>query len=63
MSEFYLKILSGNHIGAEIPLEPGRYSVGADDNCDLVLTDASLHDIELIIEISPAGALKVQTST
>lgn len=63
MPEFYLKILSGNHIGAEIPLEPGRYSVGTDENCDLVLTDASLHDIELIIEISSEGALKVQTST
>ena len=28
MTEFYLKILSGNHIGAEIPIEPGRYSLG-----------------------------------
>ncbi len=63
MIEFYLKILSGNHIGAEIPLEPGRYSLGKDENCDLVLTDATLNEIELIVEISESGQLKVQTST
>ena len=63
MVEFYLKILSGNHIGAEIPLEPGRYSLGRDENCDLVLTDTSIHEIELIIEISTEGQLQIQTST
>ncbi len=63
MTELYLKILSGNHIGAEIPLEPGRYSLGRDENCDLVLTDASINDIELILEISDSGQLSIQTST
>ena len=63
MVEFYLKILSGNHIGAEIPLEPGRYSLGKDENCDLVLTDTSINEIELIIEITPEGQLQIQTST
>ena len=63
MIEFYLKILSGNHIGAEIPLEPGRYSLGRDDNCDLVLTDAAINDIELILEITDEGQLHIQTST
>ena len=63
MVEFYLKILSGNHIGAEIPLEPGRYSLGRDENCDLVLTDTSINEIELIIEISAEGQLQIQTST
>ena len=63
MVEFYLKILSGNHIGAEIPLEPGRYSLGRDENCDLVLTDTSINEIELIIEISEEGQLQLQTST
>lgn len=63
MVEFYLKILSGNHIGAEIPLEPGRYSLGKDENCDLVLTDASVHEIELILEISEEGDFSIQTST
>ncbi|ELT99076.1 hypothetical protein CAPTEDRAFT_211189, partial [Capitella teleta] len=63
MTEFYLKILSGNHIGAEIPLEPGRYSLGKDDGCDLVLTDDNLSDIELIIEIFDNGQVKLQSST
>ncbi|WP_422448427.1 type III secretion system inner membrane ring subunit SctD [Endozoicomonas sp. ALB091] len=63
MTEFYLKILSGNHIGAEIPIEPGRYSLGKDDGCDLVLTDDNLNDIELIIEISNDGQIKIQSST
>ncbi len=63
MTEFYLKILSGNHIGAEIPLEPGRYSLGKNDSCDLILTDESLNDIELIIEIFDDGQIKIQSST
>lgn len=63
MTEFYLKILSGNHIGAEIPLEPGRYSLGKDDSCDLVLTDENLNNIELIIEIYDDGQIKIQSST
>ena len=59
MSEYYLKILSGNHLGAEIPLEPGQYSLGKDESCDLVLSDASLHDSELIIQITPEGQLNI----
>ena len=59
MSEFYLKILSGNHIGAEIPLEPGQYSLGKSENCDLILTDASLHGTELIIQIQEDGQLNI----
>ncbi|MFK0573442.1 type III secretion system inner membrane ring subunit SctD [Endozoicomonas sp.] len=61
MTECYLKILSGNHIGAEIPLEPGRYSLGKDDGCDLVLTDDNLNDIELIIDIYDDGQIKIQS--
>lgn len=63
MTEFYLKILSGNHIGAEIPIEPGRYSLGKDDGCDLVLTDDNLSDIELIIEIFNDGQVKIQSGS
>ena len=59
MGEYYLKILSGNHIGAEIPLEPGQYSLGKDESCDLVLSDASLRDNELIIQITPEGQLNI----
>lgn len=59
MSEFYLKILSGNHIGAEIPLEPGQYSLGKNENCDLILTDATLHGTELVIQIKEDGQLNI----
>ncbi|UYM15553.1 type III secretion system inner membrane ring subunit SctD [Endozoicomonas euniceicola] len=59
MGEYYLKILSGNHIGAEIPLEPGQHSLGKDESCDLVLSDASLRDNELIIQITPEGQLNI----
>ena len=59
MREFYLKILSGNHIGAEIPLEAGQYSLGTDENCDLVLTDTSLHGVELIIQIKEDDQLNI----
>ena len=63
MAEFYLKILSGNHIGAEIPLEPGRYTLGKDDSCDLILTDDNLSDVELIIEISGNNQIRIQAGT
>ena len=59
MSEYYLKILSGNHLGAEIPLEPGQYTLGKDETCDLVLSDVSLHDSELIIQITADGQLNI----
>lgn len=62
MSEFYLKILSGNHLGAEIPLEPGQYTFGKSDECDLVVTDATLSDVELVITIGEEGSLSVTTN-
>ena len=60
MKEFYLKILSGNHQGAEIPLEAGRHSLGKGDTCDLILTDASLHEMELTIEVSEEGFIQIR---
>ena len=63
MAEFYLKILSGNHIGAEIPLEPGRYSLGRGDSCDLILTDDNLNEVELIIEIAGNNQIRLQSGS
>ena len=37
-----LKILSGTHEGAEIPLGDGEFSIGSGEHCDLVLHDVSL---------------------
>ena len=63
MSEFYLKILSGNHIGAEIPLDPGRYTLGKSDSCDLVLTDENLRDSELVITINDDENITIQSTS
>ncbi|MDD7805310.1 MAG: type III secretion system inner membrane ring subunit SctD [Endozoicomonas sp. (ex Botrylloides leachii)] len=62
MSGYYLKILSGNHLGAEIPLEPGEYSLGKGDECDLILTDDSLMDVNFTLEITAEGTLSVKTT-
>ena len=62
MNEFYLKVLSGNHLGAEIPLESGRHSLGLGDQCDLVFTDASLNEIEVVIDLSEDGLITVSSS-
>jgi type III secretion protein D len=37
-----LRILSGPHLGAEMSLRPGRYAIGTDENCDIVLSDRRL---------------------
>lgn len=37
-----LRILSGPHFGAEMSLRPGRYAIGTDENCDIVLSDSRL---------------------
>ncbi|MFP7674955.1 FHA domain-containing protein [Marivita sp. S0852] len=37
-----LKILGGAQFGAEVALEPGTYSFGSGDGCDLVFADALL---------------------
>ncbi|KTF30149.1 HrpD5 family protein [Xanthomonas translucens] len=34
-----IRILTGRHAGARIPLSPGRYQLGPEDNADLQLTD------------------------
>ncbi|WP_330925743.1 type III secretion system inner membrane ring subunit SctD [Candidatus Sororendozoicomonas aggregata] len=63
MSNYYLKILSGNHLGAEIPLEPGQYSLGSAENCDLILSDASVIDLEIILSISDDGQFSISTDS
>lgn len=59
MSEFYFKILSGTHIGAEIPVTPGHYTIGQSDECDIVLSDDNLGTNELVIVISEDGQIQV----
>jgi type III secretion system YscD/HrpQ family protein len=37
-----LRVLSGPHLGDEMSLRPGRYAIGTDDDCDIVLSDSRL---------------------
>ncbi len=48
-SEHLLKILSGNHQGAEVVLENERAIIGSGDDSDIVLTDAMIetHHVEI----------------
>ncbi len=55
MTDWSLRILSGSHEGAELALDPGSYSLGQNDDCDLALMDDGLADEQLIIEITDAG--------
>ena len=49
-----LKLFSGTHLGAEIDLEPGSYTLGRHEDCDFVLTDETLSDQQLEITIKEA---------
>ncbi|PJE80413.1 Yop proteins translocation protein D [invertebrate metagenome] len=62
MDEYYLKILSGNHQGAEIPLTSGNYSLGKGEHCDLVLTDESLKDVHLTLSITDDSSFQISLS-
>ncbi|MTI15268.1 type III secretion system inner membrane ring subunit SctD [Sansalvadorimonas verongulae] len=50
-----LKILSGPHVGAEIPLDSGTWTLGRDEECDLVLTDDTLAERHIELTVSPEG--------
>lgn len=39
---YLLKILSGSHQGAEMPLGPGEYTIGSDAACDIIFSDQSI---------------------
>ncbi len=39
---YLLKVFSGPHIGAEIMLPPGDYTIGSSPDCDIVLQDESV---------------------
>ncbi len=49
-----LRIFSGVHLGAEISLPYGNYSIGKDDSADIILQDQSLGLRHIMLEISEA---------
>ncbi|MEM8985351.1 MAG: FHA domain-containing protein [Pseudomonadota bacterium] len=54
-----LRVIAGLQRGAEMALRPGRYLVGAGEDCDIVLTDDLVSSVHLVIELAD-GALKVE---
>ena len=54
--ELELRILSGLHRGALLPLSFGsRLTVGSDASCDIVLVDPGVKGVELSVELSAEG--------
>ena len=54
-NQWTLKILSGAHNGAEIPLDDGTFTIGTGEHCDLVLQDDALGEDIGSITISEDG--------
>jgi len=50
-----LKIFSGAHLGAEIDLPLGSYTLGRHEDCDFVLTDSTLAEQHFEITINDSG--------
>ncbi|MFK8067900.1 MAG: type III secretion system inner membrane ring subunit SctD [Gammaproteobacteria bacterium] len=50
-----IKIITGPNEGAVSVLKQGRYSLGKDDSCDLVIYDSSLTDHHIDLEISESN--------
>jgi len=47
-----LKVLSGPHLGAEVLLTGKQYLIGSDEDCDIVLSDASVYQRHVRLEKS-----------
>lgn len=55
MSDVQIRILSGANLGADIVLTDGRWVVGRDDSCDIILADPSLEARHVSFIVSDAG--------
>ncbi len=49
--QLMLKVLSGPHLGGEIPLETGSYVIGSDISCDVVLKDEQIVLKHALLEV------------
>lgn len=57
-----LRVLSGPHLGAELPLPQGNYVLGSADGCDIILSDATVlpRHARLLVDSGFDGAPKVR---
>lgn len=49
-----LKVLSGRHAGAVMPLAPGSYSLGQDEECDFIFLDDAFLGGKVILDVTEA---------
>jgi len=52
---YILKVLSGPHLGAELILSEGTYSIGKSDDCDLILQDEMIRDNHARLSVHKSG--------
>ena len=51
-AKILLKIISGPHLGAEIPLTSGSTVLGSSNSCDIILQDSTVAERHLRISLS-----------
>lgn len=56
MNTWIIKILSGSHQGAEIPLKQGAYTLGCSEIDDLIISDVALKESHLTLHINETFA-------
>jgi len=52
-----LRIYSGVHLGAQIELTPGTWTVGRDESCDIILTDKNIAGRHVALTLSESGKI------
>jgi len=60
-ADILIKIFSGPHLGAEVPLSPGSATLGSDSTCDIILKDTTVAGHHLTVTISdPKVSVTIQ---
>ncbi|MGH1541706.1 MAG: type III secretion system inner membrane ring subunit SctD [Arenicella sp.] len=60
LSHYVLKVLSGPHLGAELILSEGSYSIGKSDDCDLIFQDEMIRDNHARLRVHKSGLVITQ---
>lgn len=58
-----LKVLGGRASGALLPLPPGKYSLGQDEDCDFIFLDDAFLGGKVVLEIGAAATAPVLRTT
>ena len=62
-STIQLKVFSGPHLGAEIPLNPGTFIIGSNASCDIILQDSAIAPRHLQIIVPAINGEGIQIKT